>query len=56
MSMNAEHASEDLPDVECGVGEIPAYDEVSIFDKCTMCHSSELSGSAQGGPGSFNLR
>lgn len=24
--------------------DVPTYDEVSAFDKCVMCHSSELSG------------
>jgi hypothetical protein len=35
---------EQLPDVDCEDGDIPAFDEVAAFDKCTQCHSSELSG------------
>jgi uncharacterized membrane protein len=34
---------EELPDVECTDSK-PAYDEVAAFEKCTMCHSSKLSG------------
>ena len=30
-------------DVDCS-GNIPAYADVKIFDTCSMCHSSKLSG------------
>ncbi len=34
----------DLPE-ECEGEDVPTFDEVAAFDKCVMCHSSELSGS-----------
>jgi uncharacterized membrane protein len=34
---------EELPEVDCS-GDVPVYADVAAFDKCTMCHSSELSG------------
>ena len=37
-----EHEHE-LPDVDCD-GDIPTFEEVAAFEKCTMCHSSELMG------------
>ena len=37
----------ELPDVDCEMGEIPTYDEVDAFDTCTVCHSSDLMGSAR---------
>jgi uncharacterized membrane protein len=30
-------------DVDCD-SDVPAYADVKIFDTCTMCHSSKLSG------------
>jgi len=43
-----------LPDVDCS-GTVPAYSEVTALEKCSMCHSSELSGSARrGAPGDVN--
>jgi len=38
---------EELPEVDCSVGAVPVYSEVSAIDKCVLCHSSELSGSAR---------
>jgi uncharacterized membrane protein len=35
------------PEVSC-TGTIPTYAEVEAFDKCTMCHSSSLTGTARG--------
>ena len=35
---------EELPDVDCGEGTIPTYAEVTAFDTCTLCHSSQLTG------------
>jgi uncharacterized membrane protein len=29
------------PKVDCN-GDVPAYADVAIFDKCSMCHSSKL--------------
>jgi uncharacterized membrane protein len=31
------------PDVDCS-GDVPAYADVKIFNTCSMCHSSKLSG------------
>jgi uncharacterized membrane protein len=39
---------EDLPDVSCD-GTVPAYADVTAFEKCSTCHSSELSGSERRG-------
>jgi uncharacterized membrane protein len=40
-----EHEGHDeLPEVDCDAEEIPGFDEVRAFAKCTDCHSSELSG------------
>jgi hypothetical protein len=36
----------ELPDVAC-TGTIPAYADVDAFTKCTMCHSSKLTGAAR---------
>ena len=36
------------PDVSC-TGTIPTYADVDAFDKCTMCHSSALTGNARNG-------
>jgi hypothetical protein len=38
-----EHEHE-LPDVECEGADVPSFAEVEAFDKCTTCHSSELTG------------
>ena len=37
---------DELPDVDCS-GTIPKYEDVAALDKCTTCHSSELSGDAR---------
>ena len=37
---------DDDHDVSC-TGTIPAYAEVDAFEKCTMCHSSALMGTAR---------
>src|SRR3954452_7358312 len=37
----------DLPDVDCSMGTTPAYDEVAALKKCSVCHSSQLKGSAR---------
>jgi uncharacterized membrane protein len=43
------------PEADCD-GEVPTYAEVSAFDKCVMCHSSEISGGARrGAPSSWNF-
>jgi len=39
----------ELPDVECEGADVPAFDEVAAFEKCTMCHSSELMGPDRNG-------
>lgn len=39
----------ELPDVDCDGEEIPTFAEVEAFEKCTTCHSSELSGTDRGG-------
>jgi uncharacterized membrane protein len=38
-------------------GDVPTYDKVAIFDKCKMCHSSQLQGSAarRGSPPTINF-
>jgi uncharacterized membrane protein len=41
---DAEDEEHALPDVDCEGADVPAFDEVAAFDKCTVCHSSELSG------------
>jgi uncharacterized membrane protein len=33
----------ELPDVDCSE-DVPAFEEVAAFEKCTLCHSSELTG------------
>ena len=47
-SMGCGSDDDDDPDVSC-TGTIPTYAEVDAFDKCTMCHSSSLTGSARNG-------
>ena len=43
-----------LPDVDCS-GTVPKYAEVTALTKCSMCHSSDLSGSTRrGAPSSVN--
>lgn len=44
-----------LPDVNCS-GTVPAYSDVTALEKCSVCHSSELSGNARrGAPGGINF-
>ena len=43
-----DEASESGP-VDCATADVPTYDEVAIFAKCTMCHSSTLTGDARNG-------
>jgi len=35
-----------LPEVDCAVS-VPTYAEVTIFDKCNVCHSSTKTGAAR---------
>lgn len=43
-----------LPDVDCS-GTVPKFSEVTALEKCSTCHSSEVSGSARrGAPSSVN--
>jgi len=45
----------DEPEADCD-GDVPSYAEVSAFDKCVQCHSSEISGGSRGGaPSSVNF-
>lgn len=45
----------DEPDPDCD-GDVPVYTDVTIFDKCTTCHSSEnTAGARNGAPSSFNF-
>jgi cytochrome c5 len=44
-----EQEEPDLPDVDCDAQDIPTFEEVAAFDKCTTCHSSELSGAERNG-------
>jgi uncharacterized membrane protein len=47
---------EALPSVDCDAEPIPAFGEVTAFDTCAGCHSSNLSGSArQSAPSSINF-
>jgi len=43
--------ADDGADSESGsdCADAPAFAEVAIFDKCTMCHSSTLTGAARNG-------
>ena len=34
----------ELPMVDCGAVTVPTYAQVRIFERCTECHSSELTG------------
>jgi uncharacterized membrane protein len=44
-----------LPDVEC-TGEIPQYADVTALTKCSVCHSSKVTGAARhDAPSSLNL-
>jgi uncharacterized membrane protein len=44
-----------LPDVDC-TGTVPAFEDVSALQKCAMCHSSKLSGTARkNAPGDINF-
>ena len=45
----------DLPEVDCDAEEVPAFADVAALDKCTTCHSSDLSGGERmGAPAGFN--
>jgi hypothetical protein len=46
-----EDAGEELevPEVDCDAEEVPTFAEVAAFEKCTTCHSSELSGAERNG-------
>ena len=37
---------DDLPEVDCDAGPVPTYTEIKtpVFGKCTVCHSSTLTG------------
>lgn len=40
---------EELPEVDCGMGDVPTYDEVEAFAVCGNCHNSALSGDGRAG-------
>jgi hypothetical protein len=40
---------DELPEVDCDADPIPTYEEVAAFEKCTTCHSSELTGTERNG-------
>ena len=45
----------ELPDAGCEGADVPAFADVAAFEKCTGCHSSDLSGTERmGAPAGFN--
>jgi hypothetical protein len=44
--VSATNCGDGEPDVDCS-GTIPSHADVTALEKCTMCHSSQLSGSAR---------
>jgi hypothetical protein len=46
--MDGDGDGQNLPEVDC-TGDVPAFADVAAFDKCTMCHSSELMGAERNG-------
>ncbi|MCA9694399.1 MAG: hypothetical protein KC636_32785 [Myxococcales bacterium] len=48
--------SEDPPAVDCATAEVPNYSEMTVWNSCIGCHSSELSGDArQNAPDAINF-
>jgi uncharacterized membrane protein len=46
MGCGSDDDEHDQPEVSC-TGTIPTYAEVDAFEKCTLCHSSQLTGNAR---------
>jgi uncharacterized membrane protein len=40
---------DELPEVDCAAAPVPTFQEVTIWPKCTSCHSSTRTGAARSG-------
>ncbi|MCA9691104.1 MAG: hypothetical protein R3A51_15955 [Nannocystaceae bacterium] len=46
---------DELPTVDCNSVEVPSFAEMTVWNNCVGCHSSQLSGAArQDAPSEFN--
>lgn len=49
-------SDDELPKVDCTMGAVPKFSEMTVWQKCTPCHASTLKGAArQDAPGDVNF-